>query len=402
VALREGTYAARCEACGVLVNRRERRREGVRPVDLARTNPELRRFVEGLPDLTPRQMYQRLEELGYRGQERPRRAVCLAAYRHVRRLKRLFLEGAERAQVPPKTNLLLMGPTGCGKTYLVELLFREILQVPTVIIDVTNYSETGYIGEDTRTILTRLVHAAGGSVPIASCGIVALDEFDKLASGHNTARFAGEGTTKDVSGFGVQRELLAMLESSEVQVPMDFGHSAFGPRVVLDTSDVAFLAIGAFSGYTELHHRRRQGDSLGLRSNPRSRYREGVAYLLDEEDAQDIESFQAYGFLPELIGRFARLVAFEPLDRETLREILVANVLSRYQNEFRAEGLTLQVDEEVLEAVVAESLRRQTGARGLAAVLTRALEDVAFEAFPAEAGAVRVWMEEGRIRSRLE
>ncbi|MEW6280304.1 MAG: AAA family ATPase, partial [Candidatus Eremiobacterota bacterium] len=341
----------------------------------------IRRYVGSLSNSSPRELYGRLEELGYRGQDRARRAVCLAAYRHIRRLQRIYLDQEDRLRIPVKPNSLLMGPTGCGKTFLIELLFREILKIPTVVVDVTNYSETGYIGEDTRTILTRLVYAADGVPELASCGVVALDEFDKLASSSNTARFAGEGTTKDVSGFGVQRELLAMLEGSDVLVPLDFGYSHYGSRVSLPTRDITFFACGAFSGYSELHFKRTRGEQLGFRNRPERRFKEGVAYLLEEQDAQDIESFQAFGFIPELIARFTRIVPFEPLDRDTLRAILVDNVLSRFVSEFHGEGIELTVEPRVLDALVAACLKRQTGARGLHAGLTRALEDAAFDSF---------------------
>ncbi|MBI3926236.1 MAG: AAA family ATPase [Armatimonadetes bacterium] len=364
---------------------------------------EVRQFVESIPQLSPRDMFERLAALGYRGQSRARKAVCLAAYRHVRRLQRLYLDDVDRNLIPSKTNCLLMGPTGCGKTFMVELLFREILLLPTIIVDMTTFSETGYIGDDTRTILTRLVYAAGGNPDLAACGIIAMDEFDKLASGHNNTRFAGEGTSKDVSGFGVQRELLAMLEDSEIIVPMDYGYSQYGSRVTLPTRDITFLACGAFSGYCELHSTRKRGESLGFRNIPHARFKEGVAFHLEEDDAQDIESFQAYGFLPELIGRFHRIAPFEPLTRETLKSILEDNVLGRFVHEFEAEGIALEVEPEVIDAIVSQSLKRQTGARGLQSSLTRAIEDSAFDSFmDGTTRAVQLYLDQGRIVSRRE
>jgi ATP-dependent Clp protease ATP-binding subunit ClpX len=213
---------------------------------------ELREFVGRLPLLSPAHIFEELEELGYKGQEAQRRAVALMAYRHVRRLRRLHVEDEAPLNLPPKQNLLLLGPTGCGKTFLVELLFRHIFKLPTVIIDITSFTESGYVGDDVRTILTRLINAAEGNPYLASIGVVCLDEFDKLAAASSNARFAGQGTTKDVSGYGVQRELLAMLESTEVMVPMDYGFSAFGQRVKLSTRDIPFIACGAFSGLDEL------------------------------------------------------------------------------------------------------------------------------------------------------
>jgi len=162
--------------------------------------------IRDLPLLSPKKIYALLEYHGYRGQKVARKALSLMAYRHIKRLKKLYIDKKSPEKVTPKFNYLFIGPTGCGKTYIVELLFGKILKIPNVIIDITTYSETGYIGEDVSTILTRLVKAAGDDVRWASCGIVCIDEFDKLATSRSSARFSGEGTTKDVSGLGVQRE----------------------------------------------------------------------------------------------------------------------------------------------------------------------------------------------------
>src|SRR5712671_461826 len=222
------------------------------------------KFVRELPVIPPKKIFSKLEEYGYRGQEEARRAVSLMAYRHIRRIRRIYLDGHKREQLLPKSNFLLMGPTGCGKTHLVELLFQTILRLPTVIVDITTYSETGYVGQDPNTIITRLLHAADDNPLLASVGIVCLDEFDKIASGQNNAIFAGAGTTKDVTGLGVQRELLKMLEASEVVVPLDLTHSTYGDHIVLSTADIAFIAAGAFSGFQQIAHRRAMRDSIGF------------------------------------------------------------------------------------------------------------------------------------------
>src|SRR6476646_4533794 len=222
------------------------------------------KFVRDLPVPSPRQISARLEELGYRGQDEARRALSLMAYRHVRRIKRIYLDGAKREHLVTKTNTLLIGPTGCGKTHLVELLFQQILRLPTVIIDITTYSETGYVGQDPSTILTRLLHAADDNPLMASVGIICLDEFDKIASGQNNAIFAGAGTTKDVTGMGVQRELLKMLEASEVVVPLELTHSTYGDHIVMSTADIAFVAAGAFSGFQQVSRRRGAVDRIGF------------------------------------------------------------------------------------------------------------------------------------------
>jgi ATP-dependent Clp protease ATP-binding subunit ClpX len=353
------------------------------------------KFVKDLPVMSPRVIFDRLQELGYRGQREARRAVSLMAYRHVRRIKRIYLDGAKREQLLPKSNTLLIGPTGCGKTHLVELLFQQILRLPTVIIDITTYSETGYVGQDPSTILTRLLHAADDNPLLASVGIVCLDEFDKIASGQNNAIFAGAGTTKDVTGLGVQRELLKMLEASEVVVPLELTHSSYGDHVVISTSDVAFLAAGAFSGFHQVARRRSATDSIGFGRNARpGGAADGIAVSFTAEEVEHVANFQAYGFLPELLARFSRFVPFEALDQGTLMDILRGNVVDRLTREFEDEGFELLIEEPVLRRIVEQSLRRETGARGLASVLTRHIEDAAFESFAEASG--------GRIRVRLD
>jgi len=186
------------------------------------------RFAKELPAPSPREIYRRLEELGYRGQNEARRAVALMAYRHVRRIKRIYVDGVKREHLLPKSNTLLIGPTGCGKTFLVELLFQQILHLPTVIIDITTYSETGYVGQDPGTILTRLLHAADDNPLLAAVGIVCLDEFDKIASGQNNAVFAGADGLLYGGGVFFGKQTVAVLAfSASKHIP-----DGVGPDVV--------------------------------------------------------------------------------------------------------------------------------------------------------------------------
>jgi ATP-dependent Clp protease ATP-binding subunit ClpX len=359
------------------------------------------KFVRDLAVPTPQSMFEALETHGYRGQDPARRALCLMAYRHVKRIKRLYLEGIDRGELPRKSNYLMVGPTGCGKTFLVETLFGKILKLPTALVDITTYSETGYVGQDPSTILTRLLHAADDNPMLASIGIVCLDEFDKIASGQNNAIFAGAGTTKDVTGMGVQRELLKMLEASEVVVPLELTHSSYADHVVMSTADIAFIAAGAFSGFQTVAHRRGARDHIGFGrvliggsgGNP-----DAIAVDFSEEQVETVANFQAYGFLPELIARFTRIVPFRALDAGTLKDILRADVVARMAREFKLEGFDLTVDDAVLDHVVADALRKETGARGLASTLVRRLEDVAFGAFGvAPPGEVRVGLKDDQV-----
>ncbi|MGA2379310.1 MAG: AAA family ATPase [Spirochaetia bacterium] len=336
--------------------------------------------MRSIPVMLPRDIESHVSACGYVGQQKAVRAIALGAYRHVSRLRRIWLEGARRENLPPKTTMLFVGPTGCGKTYLVEILFRDILRLPTVVIDMTGFSETGYVGQDVNSILTRLLYASDMSLAYAAIGIVCLDEFDKLASGQNSAVFSGAGTTKDVSGLGVQRELLKMLESIEIPVPLEYTHSDYAPKAVMTTQDVGFIACGAFSGLKGMIEQQ-GGEHIGFGRSPLSGEQERIAVSYTEDDVMLAHNFMSYGFLPELIGRFRRIVPFSALTREQLSQILRSTLLVQYANEFQLEGKELVVSEMVLDRVVEESLKKETGARALEASLMRYLEEAAFEAF---------------------
>jgi ATP-dependent Clp protease ATP-binding subunit ClpX len=235
---------------------------------------------------------------------------------------------------------------------------------------------------------------------LASIGIVCLDEFDKIASGQNNAIFAGAGTTKDVTGMGVQRELLKMLESSEVVVPLDLTHSSYADHVVMSTADIAFIAAGAFSGFQQIAHRRAMRDAIGFGREQASASSDPDAIAVDftADQVENVANFQAYGFLPELVARFTRVVPFKALDTGTLKDILRSDVITRMTKEFKLEGFELNIDEAVLDHIVSDAVKRETGARGLASTLTRNLEDVAFGSFGLETkGEVRVTLKNDDI-----
>jgi ATP-dependent Clp protease ATP-binding subunit ClpX len=342
----------------------------------------LRQFFEQIPLISPQKMFHLLTKYQYKGQEDARKAITLLAYRHVRRLKRIYLEGIPRDHLPPKTNYLMVGPTGCGKTFMLELLFRKILKLPTVIIDVTQLSEIGYVGNDTCTILTTLLEHTGHDPLAASAGIVCLDEFDKLATTQNKARFDGQGTTKDVSGYGVQRELLRIIEGTEMMVPLDLSNTMYSQRILLRTEDITFIACGTFSGFKGLatHLNPQIGFNTALEAGY-AKTAQKIAVNFEEQEINDIENFQLYGFIPELMGRFTRIISLYPLDRETLKAILVDSVLKKFYREFKEEGIKLQLEKYVLDHIVEQSFKRQTGARGLASILTKYIEDAAFRSF---------------------
>ena len=360
----------------------------VRSVRPERNDQEIVLYVRSIPFLTPREIAATIREAGYVGQDRAVTAVSLMAYRHVSRLRKMHLEGISRDLLPDKTNLLLVGPTGCGKTHLVELLFQHILHLPTIIVDLTGYSETGYVGQEVTSILTRLLYAADLNQVASSVGVVCLDEFDKVASGQNNAVFAGAGSTKDVSGLGVQRELLKMLEAAEISVPNDLSHSEYGARTVMSTSDIAFIGCGAFSGFKGITDAARAED-IGFGRIAAGHDLERIAVSYTEDDVAAVRHFHRFGFLPELIGRFKRIVPFQSLSTAQLADILRQNILRQYRNEFRFEEIQLEVDDAVLQLMVRQALCKESGARGLESVFARHLEDAAFAAY-SEEGVRRV------------
>jgi len=282
----------------------------------------------------------------------------------------------------------------------VELLFREILGVPTVIVDATQFSETGYVGDDVTTMLSRLYEAAGGDVEWAACGAICMDEFDKLATSRSDARFSGQQTTKDVSGFGVQRSLLNLLSAPRADFPPDFGFTSRTPPMPMELSAITFIACGAFSGLKgtaeELGgHKERMG--FGREVGKREA---AIAEKVTDDQIEQTTAFARYGFIPELIGRFSRIVSFAPLDAKTLGSILEENVLRSYEREFAHEGLNLEVEPAVREWVVQRALKRETGARGLRAALVPQLERAAYDHFgEPQVSTVRLVLEGDQVHT---
>ncbi len=352
-----------------------------------------------IPSLNPREIENKLLERGYRGQDYARRAGAVLAYRHMQRLRREFVDQVSRDEFHLRENYLFLGATGSGKTFLTELLFRDILGVPTVVADVTRCSETGYIGDDVLMLLSELYEAAEQDRGWASCGIVCLDEFDKLAASRSSARFAGEGTTKDVSGFGVQRSLLNLLSGQHSPFPTDFGYSGMGQRLILPLRNVMFIACGAFSGLKETAELSKGASRIGFDMDYSGiESDDALIARIGTELMENTKAFANYGILPELLGRFSRLVPFQPLEEDVLRQILEDTLLTSYRREFESEGVELKIDDDVIEHVLDAAVRRETGARGLRASLVPYLEEAAFQSFGGGEGSkVHLRMKKGLV-----
>ena len=356
-------------------------------------------YVMSVPVCSPKEIEDRLSTLGYRGQVESRRRVCLCAYRHVRRLRSIYLEKKSRLELPNRSNALIIGPTGCGKSFIIELLFGEILNLPYVIAEMTRFTEAGYVGDDVQNIVNQLIDTSHGSMAVAQCGIVALDEFDKIAGGVSNVAFRGSGTTKDVSGYGVQRELLKMLEGADITVARDYAMTCYSKRKEISTKDITFFALGAFSSF------KKDGfgiKNVGFNPEPASIEERKISYSLKEEEAESVQNFQTYGFLPELIARFMHIIPFQPLDTGTLLKILDMR-LQNYEKEFRSEGFELRVDSEARARIVNDTIQRETGARGLDAALARCLEDISFEHFgQLKSGTVKMCMNKCELKTEVK
>ena len=334
-------------------------------------------FVSNLPHLTPERMNLLLTNEGYTGQETARHVLCLSAYRHVLRLRKLYVDKIDPNDLPRRENILCIGSTGCGKTYLVTLLFDKILKLPSTIVDITKFSETGYVGDEVETILTRLLNKANGDLSIAQTGIACIDEIDKIAgTARSLSPFGGERTTKDVSGYGVQRGLLKLLEGSVVDAPVLLGDYRSN-RIPFNTGNVLFIGCGAFSGLETIGKRR---PNIGFVPGGRGR---------SESDAHK-NSFSsnlcAYGLMPEFYGRFEQFTYFNTLPRAELRHILEVNTIGTYRKELSLENIDLQIEETAIDSLIDAALERGTGARGLPAGLIGILTEAMYQVYSTPGG----------------
>ena len=363
---------------------------------LIKAKADLRKRVEGIPILKPQELFDEIGRLGFVSQDHARRAISLAAYRHIIRLRRIHVQGINAALIPQRENCLAMGPTGSGKSFLVKTLFQNILKLPTALVDATGITETGYVGEDANIILVKLYHAAEKNAAWAECGIACIDEFDKLAAnGSNQAVFGGQGSRIDVSRGGVQRSLLKILEeNSQVDIPADPGPINRAQRITFNTSNVLFIASGAFTGIEEGYQK-----SIGFG---------GFGDCGDEsrgyQDTNHTDTLCRFGISKELVGRFGSFIQFANLSVDDLLSILERNTIRRYAHELLLSGIKLVVEPEVKRMIVKQALENGTGARGLASVMAAALNDCCFSAYSADGGIKRVklYLEGDSIRWEIE